>query len=79
MGVDALTRTALQKLRPLNLDQKTPLWYRILKEAEVKEDGRLLGEVAGRIVGEIIIGLLQTGPAPYLSVSPSWTPGRASH
>ena len=61
-------------MRPLDLDRRTPLWYYILKEAEVREDGLRLGPVGGRIVGEVIIGLLQTDPASYLSVNPSWTP-----
>jgi Animal haem peroxidase len=74
MGVRALKGTDLQELRPLNLERNTPLWYYILKEAQVMEDGLRLGPVGGRIVGEVIIGLLQTDPASYLSVSPTWTP-----
>ena len=45
---------------------KTPLWYYILKEAEVREDGNTLGEVGGQIVGETLIGLIRSDPNSYL-------------
>jgi hypothetical protein len=74
MGLPVLNGADLKELQPLDLDRNTPLWYYILKEAQVMEDGLRLGPVGGRIVGEVIIGLLQTDPASYLSVSPGWTP-----
>jgi hypothetical protein len=76
MAAPTLSRQDLEELSVfgLNLDQSTPLWYYILKEAEIVEDGLRLGPVGGRIVGEVIIGLLQTDPMSYLSVSPSWRP-----
>jgi hypothetical protein len=42
----------------LNLDESTPLWLYVLREAEVIAGGRTLGPVGGRIVGEVFIGLL---------------------
>jgi hypothetical protein len=51
-----------------------PLWYYILKEAEVQHDGRHLGEVGGRIVGEVLLGLIAGDPMSYLAVEPCWTP-----
>ena len=36
--------------------------------------GLRLGPVGGRIVAEVILGLLQTDPASYLSSNPTWTP-----
>ena len=57
----------------LDLDQSTPLWYYILKEAQVVEGGIRLGPVGGRIVGEVIVGLLQLDKASFLSV-PGWRP-----
>jgi hypothetical protein len=74
MGLTPLGANELQELRPLDLDRSTPLFYYVLKEAEVRENGLRLGPVGGRIVGEVIIGLLQTDPASYVSVSPTWTP-----
>ena len=33
-----------------------------------------LGPVGGRIVGEVVIGLLQTDPGSYLVQQPAWVP-----
>jgi hypothetical protein len=55
-------------------DRGTPLWYYILKEAEQFQDGNRLGPVGGRIVAEVLIGLLRADPASYLSLQPSFTP-----
>jgi len=41
------------------LGGKTPLWFYILKEAKVKEEGERLGPVGGRIVAETLIGLIR--------------------
>jgi hypothetical protein len=46
----------------------------VLKEAEVIEDGLHLGPVGGRIVAEVLIGLLQSDPSSYLVQKPKWTP-----
>ena len=39
----------------------TPLWFYILREAEVTTGGAELGPVGGRIVAEVIVNLLQLG------------------
>jgi hypothetical protein len=46
----------------------------VLKEAELVEDGLRLGPVGGRIVGEVIVGLLESDPASYLSYDRAWKP-----
>jgi len=53
---------------------KTPLWYYILREAEVLCDAHHLGPVGGRIVAEVFVGLLWGDPLSYLQVDPDWTP-----
>ena len=58
----------------VRLDQSTPLWYYILKEAEVKESGLRMGDVGGNIVGEVFVGLLKADPNSYISVRPNWKP-----
>jgi hypothetical protein len=50
------------------------LWFYILREAEVQAGGQHLGAVGGRIVGEVIIGLLQGDSQSYLNQDPEWTP-----
>ena len=76
MNVPTLSREDLSELKALSqdLDASTPLWYYVLKEAEVMEGGRHLGPVGGRIVGEVIIGLLQLDRHAFLSVDPQWRP-----
>ena len=83
MGVPALAPADLAELSDLGqgLERSTPLFYYVLKEAEVVEDGLRLGPVGGRIVAEVLIGVLRSDPESYLSVEPSWrptlvTPGR---
>jgi Animal haem peroxidase len=70
----ALSKRNLSELKPYGFDKSTPLWYYALKEARVLADGLHLGPVAGRIVAEVLIGLLQTDSSSYLSVEPSWQP-----
>jgi hypothetical protein len=53
---------------------ETPLWLYVLKEAEVLHDGDRLGPVGGRIVGEVLVGIIDGDPASFRSVDPSWTP-----
>jgi hypothetical protein len=76
MNVPALTSTDLTELAGygLHLETSTPLWYYALKEAQLVEGGLKLGPVAGRIVAEVIIGLLQLDPSSYLNAGSSWTP-----
>lgn len=76
LGVPALSAADLQELQGLgqHLNTSTPLWYYILKEAEVMADGLHLGPVGGRIVGEVLIGLLQLDRHSFLSASPAWHP-----
>ncbi|MGW6280242.1 peroxidase family protein [Kribbella sp. NPDC055071] len=52
----------------------TPLWFYILKESEHLGDGDRLGPVGGRIVAEVLIGLLRADPHSYLSLEPDWEP-----
>jgi hypothetical protein len=73
MGVTPLINPELQEYGH-RLDQNTPLWYYALKEAQVVASGLHLGPVAGRIVAEVLIGLIQSDPNSYLNANPSWTP-----
>jgi hypothetical protein len=76
MGVTRLAPADLQELAPLGVgfERSTPLWYYILKEAEVVADGLHLGPVGGRIVTEVFVGLLQSDPNAYLATQPRWQP-----
>ena len=59
--------------------EATPLWYYILCEAKKAGDeggnnGHHLGPIGGRIVAEVLIGLLEADLFSYLSQQPKWTP-----
>lgn len=51
-----------------------PLWAYILAEATQHHDGTRLGPVGGRIVAEVIIGLIANDDHSYLAVDPCWAP-----
>jgi hypothetical protein len=69
MRVPSLSGNDLEELASygLDLDRSTPLWYYVLKEAEVIEGGRTLGPVGGRIVAEVFLGLLKLDKNSYFS------------
>lgn len=55
-------------------DRETPLWYYVLKEAAVRRDGVCLGPAGGRLVADVVLGLLQLDPNWILNRKPGWTP-----
>lgn len=79
--IEVLTESDLAELEPLNphLTRHTPLWYYILRESDIRENGRRLGPVGGRIVAETFIGLLQGDRLSYLRTSPFWAPTLAAN
>ena len=48
-------------------DAEAPLFLYIMEEARIQTDGEQLGEVGGRIVAEVIIGLLRADPGSILN------------
>ena len=52
----------------------TPLWVYVLKEAEHRGGGDRLRPVGGRIVTEVLVGLLRADPTSYPSLKPDWEP-----
>jgi hypothetical protein len=74
MGLPALPPDTLADLKPFHLDQRTPLWFYILREAEATTGGKHLGPVGGRLVAEVIIGLLKGDRTSYLRQDPDWQP-----
>jgi hypothetical protein len=64
----------LSELHGLRLQHSTPLWYYILKEAELLTGGQRLAGVGARIVAEVFIGLLEGDRHSFLRQDPHWTP-----
>jgi hypothetical protein len=57
------------------LHVQTPLWYYILKEAQVRHNGERLGPVGATIVSEVFVGLVHGDTQSYLwQKGPDWTP-----
>ena len=61
-------------LRALGWAGETPLWYYLLKEAEVRGGGDRLGPLGGRVVAEVLLGIIDHDPESYRAVQPSWRP-----
>jgi hypothetical protein len=76
MHLPVLHRRDVADLAPFGhrLDTATPLWFYILREAQLVNDGQYLGPVGGRIVAEVLLGLLRADPNSYLNVQPRWQP-----
>ena len=74
MCCDPLPREALADVADLGFDRETPLWFYILREAEVLAEGRQLGPMGGRMVAEVLIGLLEGDRQSFVRADPQWKP-----
>jgi Animal haem peroxidase len=75
LGLNAFVPNILTSAQAAALTDDTPLWYYLLKEAEIApQGGARLGPVGGRIVAEVLIGLLDGDPTSYLRMEPTWKP-----
>lgn len=73
MGIAPLTSDEVD-LAKLGWHTETPLWYYILREAEVRNNGERLGEVGGRIVAEVLLSLIDADPLSYRNAETAWQP-----
>ncbi len=73
LGETPLTRDEIG-LTALNWQRDTPLWYYILREADVRAGGHRLGPVGARIVGDVLVGLLDADAESWRTVDPKWQP-----
>ena len=78
MGAEPLTADELG-LSDHGWVGETPLWLYLLRESAVRESGDRLGEVGGRIVGEVLIEIVKRDPESYLAVEPTWKPTLPAH
>jgi hypothetical protein len=71
LGLDAKVPEVIRE----QLLRATPLWYYVVCEAGKRGDGGChLGAVGGRIVAEVLAGLLEADPNSYLRQWPAWRP-----
>jgi hypothetical protein len=75
MRVNVLSNAALGLSNDPGWGGEAPLWFYILKEAELPPyNGERLGPVGGRIMAETLVGLLQRDPNSYLYLDAAWKP-----
>lgn len=71
VDITALTASELEQgpggdvLKAFGMLDHTPLWYYVLREAEVQTGGRSLGQLGSRIVAETLVGLIVCDPGSY--------------
>ena len=73
-GITPLSDGDFDDLRAHGLQNRAPLWFYVLREADVAENGERLGPVGARIVAEVIIGLMQGDNKSFLTQEPDWRP-----
>ena len=73
MRIPALSPSQLSELAPLGLDRSTPLWYYILKEAELA-GGQNLAGVGARIIAEVMCELIRLDENSFLEQDRRWRP-----
>jgi Animal haem peroxidase len=61
-------------LRAAGWEGETPLWLYFLAESARRGQGEQLGPSGGRIVAEVLIGILDADPGSYRANDPGWTP-----
>jgi Animal haem peroxidase len=74
-GVEPLTSEELGL--PDDWRGETPLWFYILKDSQARAEGDQLGPVGARIVGEVLVGLIDRDPESFRSNDPDWRPSLA--
>ena len=69
----AVCNSSPRVLEETRLGTETPLFYYVLKEAEVKAGGQSLGPVGSYIVSDVIQAALESDPTSYLTyMGPNW-------
>jgi hypothetical protein len=75
MRVNVLSNATLGLSNDPGWGGEAPLWFYILKEAELPPyNAERLGPVGGRIMAETLVGLLQRDPNSYLYLNAAWKP-----
>jgi hypothetical protein len=73
LGVPPLTNAQLGLTDP-SWAGKAPLWFYVLKEAELTQGGARLGQTGGRLVAGTLLTLLFLDRTSYVNARPAWRP-----
>jgi hypothetical protein len=71
IGIDPLTPEQVG-IATTGWQGETPLWYYILREADICTGGHRLGPVGGRIVTEVLVGLIDADATSFRRSNPDW-------
>ncbi len=63
-------------IKDAGYEKDTPLWYYILKEAEIQSNGNSLGHLGSWIVGQTIVGLIKNGTGISV-IRDNWSPSQS--
>jgi hypothetical protein len=80
VAIDQVTSEDLSRgpdgavLKDLGLHAQTPLWYYILKEAQIVHNGERLGPVGSIIIAETFLGLVHGDHSSFLWQRSNWSP-----
>jgi hypothetical protein len=75
MRAKVLSNAALGMSADPGWGGEAPLWFYVLKEAELPPyNSERLGPVGGRIIAEVLVGLLQRDPNSFLYLNAAWKP-----
>jgi hypothetical protein len=76
MGGPVLSNSHFAELASIDpaFVSSTPLWYYVLREADVLANGETLGPIGGRLVAEVFIGLLRADTKSVLNQSTPFVP-----
>jgi hypothetical protein len=76
MGGPVLPDTHFAELKAIYppFVSSTPLWYYVLREADILANGETLGPIGGRLVAEVFIGLLRADPKSILNQATPFVP-----
>ncbi|MCX7306039.1 MAG: peroxidase [Hyphomicrobiales bacterium] len=67
-------RLALLQAEGSKFVDNCPLWFYVLREAEVLAGSKHLGRVGGTIVAEVLAGLIMEDRSSFLAQWPNWRP-----
>ncbi len=74
LRIKPLSPDDLADVKALKLDHSTPPWFYMLREAEKRTEGRTLGPLGGRIVAEVILGVIEGSRLSYVRAAPDFKP-----
>jgi hypothetical protein len=73
LGIDPLSAEQVG-IASTGWQGETPLWYYILREADVCTGGHHLGPAGGRNVTEVLVGLIDADPSSFRQHNREWLP-----